>query len=284
MAEKGYCDIRALNDLENGILSFSRRMADSNSEIEHMVDLYFQDFERGLQILEERLREAEEELERAEDELECKRNERVWVEDEDGDGHWEHADCSVEEAAVARCRVKRDMCKRDVDECRQMIADARTKRYIIAEKFSVVENNSRIALDKLGQIKESVEHYLSIQVPSSFSSAGSSHSFPSSRLASPPSGPYVQTDSAPKGLDVQRPRSPVNTNQSYGPSPSVVTERPRSPISESVHPTPQRPVTEADRPRSPFGNGDRVSRLGVNSFREGLNKVQDKYKDEDTDE
>lgn len=247
MEEKGYSDIRALDGLENGIHSFSRKIADSNSEIEHMVDLYFQDFERGLQILEERLSKAE-------------------------------------EAAVARCRVKRDMCKRDVDECRQMISDARTKRYIIAEKFSVVENNSRMALDKLGQIKEKVERHRSIQVPSSFSSAGSSHSFPSSRLASHPSGPYVQTDSAPKGLDVQRPRSPVNTNQSYGPSPSVVTERPRSPISESVHPTPQRPVTEADRPRSPFGNGDRVSRLGVNSFREGLRKLQDKYKDEDTDE
>ena len=283
MENKGYSDIRALNDLENGIHSFSRKIADSNSEIEHMVDLYFQDFERGLQILEERLREAEEELERAEDELERKRNERVWVEDEDGDGHWEHADCSAEEAAVARCRVKRGMCKRDVDECRQMISDARTKRYIIAEKFSVVENNSRMALDKLGQIKEKVERHRSIQVPSSFSSAGSSHSFPSSRPSSPPSSSFPSS-STPKGVDLQRPRPPVNTGQSYGPSPSAVTERPRSPISESVHPTPQRPVTEADRPRSPFGNGERVTRLGVNSFREGLKKLQDKYKEEDTDE
>ena len=74
MEEKGYSDIRALDGLENGIHSFDRKMAESNSEIEHLVDLYFQDFERGLQILEERLREAEEELERAEDELERKRN------------------------------------------------------------------------------------------------------------------------------------------------------------------------------------------------------------------
>ena len=282
MEEKGYSDIRALNDLENGIHSFSRKIADSNSEIEHIVDLYFQDFERGLLILEERLREAEEELERAEDELERKRNERVWVEDEDGDGHWEHADCSAEEAAVARCRVKRDMCKRDVNECRWMIEEARTKRYIIVDKFSIVENNSRMALDKLGQIKEKVERYRSIQVPSTFSSTGSSRSFPLSRPVSPPSSPYASSGSI--GLDVQRPKPPVNTSQSYGPNPSAVTERPRSPISESVHPTPQRPVTEADRPRSPFGNGERVTRLGVNSFREGLKKLQDKYKDEDTDE
>ena len=284
MEEKGYSDIRALYDLENGIHSFDRKMEESNSEIEHLVDLYFQDFERGLQILEERLREAEEELERFEDKLERKRNKHIWVEDKDGNGHWEHADCSAEEAAVARCRVKRDMCKRDVDECKRMIADARSKRYIIAEKFSVIDNNSRMALDKLGQIKEKVERHRSIQVPSSFSSAGSSRSFPSSRPSFPSSNSYFPSGSTPKGLELQRPRPPMNTSQSYGPRPNPVAERPRSPISESIHPTPQRPVTEADRPRSPFSNGERVTRHGVNSFREGIIKLQDKYKDIDIDE
>lgn len=283
MENIAYSSIKALNDLENAIHSFGRQMAESNSEIEHTVDLYFQDFERGLQILEERLREAEEVLERAEIDLERKRNEQVWVEDEDCDGHWEHADCYAEEAAVARCRAKRDLCKREVDECRQMIADARTKRYIIAEKFSIVENNSRMALDKLGQIKEIVEHHCSIQVPSAFSSTSLSHPFPSPRPASPPSNSYFPSGNTQKKLDVQRPRPPMNSSQSYGPSPSAAIERPRSPIRESIHPTPHKLVSEADRPRSPYGNGERETRLGVDSFREGLKKLQEKYKDEDTD-
>ena len=283
MEGKGYSDIRALNDLENGIHSFGRQMAESNSEIEHTIDLYFQDFERGLQILEERLRKALEDVERAEIALERKRNEQVWVEDEDGEGHWEQADCSAEEVAVARCHVKRERCKRDVNECRQMIADARTKRYIIAEKFSIVENNSRMALEKLRQIKDVVERHRSIQVPSAFSSTASSHSFPTSRPTTPSSSSSLPSTPAPKGHDMQRPRPPMNTNLSYSPKPNISTERPRSPISESVHPTPQKSVTEADRPRSPYGNGERVTKLGVDSFREGLKKLQDKYKDEDTD-
>jgi len=277
MAEKGFVDIRAITDLEEGIRTFGHQMADANSEIERTIDLYFQDFERGLHILEERLRRAEEELRRAEWALERQRNKRVWVEDDDGDGHWEQADCSAEEAAVARCRAKRNRWRHDVETCRLMISDARTKRHIHEEKFSQLENGIFEAVDKIGPVKELVEKHLSTSVPSSFPSQG----FFSSSSSSAPS---PSLDSVSRGADMTRPRPPMNSNPSSEPRPTSLSERPRSPQNEHISPTPDSPVTEEDRPCSPSGEGGRVTRGSVSSFREGIEKILNKHKSDDTNE
>ena len=50
MADSGFAEIQAINDLEEGIRRFGHQMADANSEIEHTINLYFENFERGLQI------------------------------------------------------------------------------------------------------------------------------------------------------------------------------------------------------------------------------------------
>ena len=276
MAEGGFADIRSINDLENGIRTFGHQMADASSDIEHNIDLYFQDFERGLQILDERLRKAEEDLERAERALERQRNKRVWVEDRDGKGHWERADCSAEEARVARCQAIRDRCKRDVDECRQMISDARTKRRIHEEKYATLESNLSEAIVKIGPVKELVEKHRATQVPSSSSSSGSFGAFPS--FSSSGSEAAVS-----RGTELSRPRPPMPSGTSYGPKASPITERPRSPQNERMNPALGRPITEADRPRSPFGDGGRVTRDSVSSFREGINKIINKHKDDNNE-
>jgi len=276
MAEGGFADIRSINDLENGIRTFGHQMADASSDIEHNIDLYFQDFERGLQILDERLRKAEEDLERAERALERQRNKRVWVEDRDGKGHWERADCSAEEARVARCQAIRDKCKRDVDECRQMISDARTKRRIHEEKYATLESNLSEAIVKIGPVKELVEKHRATQVPSSSSSSGSFGAFPS--FSSSGSEAAVS-----RGTELSRPRPPMPSGTSYGPKASPITERPRSPQNERMNPALGRPITEADRPRSPFGDGGRVTRDSVSSFREGINKIINKHKDDNNE-
>ena len=275
MTGGGFADISSIRDLENGIQTFGHQMTDANSEIEHTIDRYFQDFERGLQILEERLRKAEEDLERAEIALERQRNKRVWVEDKDGNGHWEPADCSAEEARVARCQAIRDKCKRDVDECQRMISDARTKRHIHEEKFSSLQSKLFEAVRKLGPAKELVERHISTQVPSSSSSSGSFGSFPSFSSALSGNTTYRREES--------RPRSPMPSGTTYGPKASPTTERPHSPQNERMNSTPSRPVTEADRPRSPFGEGERVTRNSVTSFREGIDKIINKHKN-DTNE
>lgn len=278
MTDGGFADIRSINDLENGIQTFGRQMTDANSEIEHTIDRYFQDFERALQILEDRLRKAEEDLERAEIALERQRNKRVWVEDREGNGHWEHADCSAEEARVARCQAIRDRCKRDVDECRRLISDARAKRCIHEEKFSSLETKLSEAVEKLGPAKEFVERHMSTQVPSPSSpssSSGSLGSFPSFSSAMSGNTTYRREET--------RPRPPMPSGTSYGPKASPFTERPRSPQKERMNPTPSRPITEADRPRSPFGDGGRVSRNSVASFREGINKIINKHKNDNNE-
>lgn len=271
MTEGGYADIRSINDLENGIKSFGHQMADANTEIEHTIDLYLQDFERGLQILEERLRKAEEDLEQAEIALERQRNKRVWVEDKDGNGHWEHADCSAEEARVARCKAIRDKCKRDVDECRQMISDARSRRSIHEEKYAALENGVSEAEGKIGEIIAVVKKHLSTQVPSSSTSSNSRGSFPSFTS---------HTSDVSRGSDMVRPRPPMSSGTTYGPKASPIPERPRGPQNERMNPAPSRPITEADRPRSPFGEGGRITRSSVSSFREGIDKIINKHKDD----
>lgn len=280
MIEGSFADIRAITELEEGIRTFGHQMAVANSEIENTINLYFENFERGLQILEERLRRAEEELERAEWALERQRNKRIWVEDEDGKGHWEPADCSVEEARVARCEVIRDRCRRDVDACRQMISDARTKRYIHKEKFSQFESQTSEAIEKIGPAKELVEKHLSTAVPSSTSSTsrGTFGSFSSSTSAS--------ASSISRGANMPRPRPPMNQNQSFGPKPSPVTERPRGPQNERINPTPSRPFTEADRPRSSFGDRGRLPSNSNNpsSFWDDIRKISDEYKNSESNE
>lgn len=275
MMFEGFADIRALNDLENGIHSFDREMKDANREIENTIDLYLQDFERCLRILEERLQKAKDDLERAEIALERQRNRRVWVEDEDedGGGHWEQADCSAEEAIVTRCQSICDRCRRDVDECRQMISDARTRRHVHEDKYSQFENKVSEAIVRMKPIKEKVEKHRSIQVPSSFSSSGRTNSFPSSSVSA--SNPSVIRDK-----DLSRPRPPMSSGITYGPKATPVMERPRSPQKEQVNPTPSRAFTEADRPRSPYGDGGRVTRDSVSSIWEGLKKIKEKHKND----
>jgi len=275
MAEGVFADIGAINDLENGIRTFGHQMADDNREIEHTIDLYFQEFERGLQILEERLRKAEEDLERAERALERQRNKRVWVKDKDGKGHWEQADCSAEEAMVARCQAIRERCKRDVDECRQMISDARTKRSIHKEKYATLESRISEAVVKIGPVKELVEKHRATQVPSS-SSSSSFGSFPSFSS-------HAATDAVSRGTGISRPRPPMPSGMSYGPKASQIPNRPRSPQNERVNPVSPPPITEADRPRSPFGDGRRVTRDSVSSFREGIDKIINKHKDDNNE-
>lgn len=278
MADSGFAEIQAINDLEEGIHRFGHQMADSNSEIEHTINLYFENFERGLQILEERLRRAEEELERAERALERQRNKRVLVRDRDGDGwHWEQADCSAEEARVACCKAVRDRCRRDVDTCRQMISDARSKRYIHKEKFSQFETRTSEAIDKIGPAKEMVEKHNSTAVPSSMAShsGGTSGTFPSTTSAS--------ASSISRGADLPRPRPPMNPNPSYRPKPNPITERPRGPQNERINPAPNRPITEADRPRSPFGNRGNVT-SNPSSFWDDIRKISDEYKNNESNE
>lgn len=271
----GFVDIRVLNDLENGIHSFDREMKDANREIEHTIDLYLQDFERCLRILEERLQKAEEDLERAEIALERQRNKRVWVEDEDedGGGHWEQADCSAEEARVARCQSICDRCRRDVNECRQMISDAQTRRHVHEEKYSLFENKVSEAIVRMRPIKEKVEKHRAIQVPPSFSSSGRTSSFPSSSVSAP--NPSVIRDN-----DLPRPRPPMSSGITYGPKVTPAMERPRSPQNEQINPMPSRTFTEADRPRSPYGDSGRVTRSSVSSIWEGLEKIKEKHKND----
>ncbi len=276
MAEGAFAGIESINDLENGMRTFGHQMAEANNEIEHIIDLYFHDFERGLEILEERLRKAEEDLERAERALERQRNKRVLVRDSDGNGwHWEQADCSAEEARVARCKAIRDKCKRDVDECREMISDARTRRRIHEEKYAALESNLSEAMVKLGPVKELVEKHRAMSVPAS-SSPGSFGSFPSFSHA-------ASATAVSRGAEMSRPRPPMPPGTTYGPKASPVPERPRSPLNERMNPAPSRPITEADRPRSPFGDGGRVTRDSVSSFREGINKIINKHKDDNNE-
>lgn len=276
MVEGGCVDIRALVDLEKGIQTFGHQMEEANSEIEHTIDLYFHSFERGLQILEERLRKAEADLARAERALERQRSKRVWVEDDDGEGHWEQADCSAEEAAVMRCRAKCDKCRRDVETCRQMISDARSRRHIHEEKYSHVKSGISTAMEKIGPVKELVERHLFIQTPSS-NSGSNSGSFPSD-------APSTSSTYGARSAEMRRPRPPMNNDPSFGPAKSPLSERPRGPQKEGINPTPSRPVTEADRPRSPFGDKGRVTRDSVSSFREGIDKIFKKHKHDDTNE
>ena len=258
MTEDGFADIRALTELEKGIHFFGHQMANANSEIEHTIDLYFESFERGLQILEERLRRAEEDLERAERALERQRDKRVWVEDKNGNGHWKQADCSTEEARVAKCKAVRDRCRHDVDTCRQMILEARTKRYIHKEKFVELERRTLEAIDKIGHAKELVEKHHSIAVPSSMSSPSLGFIAPFSSSSS--------SSSISRGTDLSRPRPPMNPNPSFGPRSTPTTERPRGPQNERINPTPSRPVTDADRPRPPLGEGVRGLKQNTSSF------------------
>lgn len=275
MAEGGFADINAITDLERGIETFDRQMSEANSGIEHTIDCYFSNFERGLRVLEERLRKAEADLERAQRALERQRNRRVWVDDGDGEGHWEQADCSSEEAAVSRCHAVCDRCRRDVDACRRMISDARSKRYVHTEKFSDLKGQISEAVEKIGPIKEKVANHQSIPVSSSYS--GSARPFPSGT-------PSSSSTYEPRSSEMQRPRPPQSNNPSYGPAPSPLSERPRGPQKEGPNPTPSRPVTEADRPRSPFGDKGRVTRDSVSSFWEGVEKIINKYKHDDPDE
>lgn len=277
MAEEGFADIRAITDLEEGIHTFGHQIADANSEIERTIDLYFQDFERGLQILEGRLHRAKEELARAVRALECQRNRKVWVEDDEGNGHWEQADYSAEEAAVARCQARCNKCRHDVEICRKMILSARTKRYIHKELFSQLENGISEAVEKIGPVKELVEKHLSTSVPSS--SVSLSHS----SFGSFSSSSSSSTAAVSKGAGMSRPRPPMSPNQSFGPKPSPI-ERPRGPQNEGINPAPSRPITIADRPRSPLGDNGRVTRDSVSSFREGIEKIIKKYKQDNTDE
>ena len=72
-----------------------------------------------------------------------------------------------------------------------------------------------------------------------------------------------------------------SAGSSYGPKAAPESERPRSPQKEQANPAPSRPITEADRPRSPFEFEGRVTRDSVSSFREGIDKILNKHKDED---
>lgn len=242
-----FADIKAITDLEEGIRTFGHQMAEANNEIEHTVDLYFRNFECGLQILEERLRRAEEELERALRELEHQRSKRVWVEDRDGNGHWEQADCSAEEAAVARCQAVRNRCKQQVDLCRRMIEDARTKRYIHKEQFSQFESKTAEAIDKIGPIKDTVERHLAISVSPSFITPDYSNTSPS----------FASASSNSRGTYLQRPRPPQN---------------------EHINPMQPRQVTEADRPKSPYGFRGDNTQNNASSFWQNLQKNHENTK------
>lgn len=273
--EDVFVDINAINKIEEGMRTFAHQMANANSEIEHTIFLYFQDFERCLQILEERQQKAHEDLERAERALERQRNKRVWVESEDGKGHWEQADCSSEEAKVARCQLIYDKCRRDVDECRRLISDARTRRYIHKEKLALFESKTAEAVDKIGPVKELLEKHRNLSVPSAMPS--SSRGFMSSSF-------FPSSSTISRGVEMSRPRPQMDSGPSFGPKPSPLTERPRKPQDEGVNPIPRRPMTESDRPRSPFGDEGRVTRDRVSSFRECIDKIINKYKNDDTNE
>lgn len=258
MADNSFADIKAIKDLEYGIHTFNSRMVSANSEIEHTIYRYFQEFERGLMILRERLRRAEENLERAERALERQRNRRVLVKDSDGDGyHWESADCSAEEAAVARCQAQCDVCRRRVGACSHMISDAQTKRHIHKEKFYQLKSKIAEAIDKIGPARGLVEKHLSTSVPS--------------------------LSASPVSAEMSRPIPPHISQPSTRPTTSSDQERPRSPHRVNVNPRRETPVTDADRPRSPFGNGERITRDSVGSFRDGINKIISKYNNDEND-
>lgn len=267
----GNVNIQSLNELENGIHSFDYQVAEANKEIEHKIDLYFLDFERGLHILEERLRKAEDNLERAWRSLERQRSKRIWVEDKDGDGgHYEHADCSAEEAMVARCQAITNRCRHDVDECRQMISDARTKRYIHGGKYSLFKNKVSEAVERMQPIKKIVERFISKEVPSSFSS-GVTSAYHSSAV------------SVAREENLSRPRPPMSSG-TYGPKATTIPKRPQSPQNERMNPSPQRTVTEADRPRSPLSDGECFIRNSASSLWEDLDKIIDKHKNDTLNE
>jgi len=251
MAESVFAGIQSLTDLEEGIRTFGYQMASASNQIESTIDLYFENFERGLQILEERLRKAEEELEAAERALERQRNKRVWVIDEDGDGHWEQADCSAEEARVARCMAVRDRCLSDVNMCKQMIADARTRRYIHKEKFTQFQSSTSEAVDKIGPAKELVAKHCSMDVPSS---------------------------------TISCPRPSMNTKSSFSSKSAPAMERPRSPQNERVNPLQSHPITETDRPRSPFGDVGRVGKNDASSFWEAIRKIKEENQNKESNE
>lgn len=278
MMDDCFVDIRAISDLEECIRNFGHQMACTNDEIEHNIELYFQNFECGQQILDDRLQMAEKELERAIIALERQRNKRVLVRDSDGDGwHWEQADCSAEEAKVTRCKDVRDKCLRDVDICRQIISEARTRRYIHKDKFSQLEKGVTEAVDKIGPIKELIERHRMISVPSSSISS----SRDSSSTVSTTSSAY---SASIRGANMSRPRSPMNSSQSFGPKPSPLTERPRAPMNERVKPAPNRPLTDADRPRSPFGGAGSMNRNNTSSFWDDIRNINEEHQKEESDE
>ncbi|MBQ0061587.1 MAG: hypothetical protein KBT15_07445 [Bacteroidales bacterium] len=249
-------DNHLLNTLEDGIHVFGNRMANVNREIEQRIDLYFQDFERGLQILVERLRKAECDLERAEEALERQRKKRIRVKDDDGDGyHYEPADCSAQEEAVARCESICCQCRNDVNQCNQMIDDARAKAHYHREKYATLENEISISVDKLCLIKERINAHLAIEVPKISLDTASSASTKSSGHAS------GRGDS-------------INWTRQY----AEQLARPRSPRVDNPRPANSRPVTEADRPRSPFEHEGRVVRSKVPSFAAGIEEILKKYR------
>lgn len=270
-------DIQTLNELEDGIHSFSCQMADANRDIEHIINLYFQDFERGIRILEERLHKAEEDLERAEIDLERQRNRRIWVEDEDGDGHWEQVDCSAKESRVVHCQAVYNRCRKDVESCHRIISDARAKRYIHEGIYTLLENKVKEAKERMQPIREKVERHRSIQVPSLFSSTSGTRLPPSST-------PSMSPTSTTKGIEMSRPKPPMHSNTTYGLKASPIQERPRCPLSEKIKSAPNLHVTEADRPRSPFSDSRHNTKINASSFWENLDKVFEKQKNNNTDE
>lgn len=272
----GSVDINSIIRLENGIHSFSHQMTNANSEIEHIINHYFQDFERGLKIVEERLRRAEEDLRCAKISLEHQQNKRVLVRNINGDGwHWVRADCSAEEARVAKCEAVCSRYRRDVETCHKIISNARSKRHAHEEKYSLFEKKIAEALERLHLIKEKVERHLSIKVPPPFSSCGAN----SSTLLS---SSFATSISIQNETEISRPRPPIPPPTSH--TPTTAPERPRSPIREQVGPAPNNHITEADRPRSPFANREHISRVSTSSFWNNLDKVINKDNTENKNE
>ena len=140
-------DISAIDDWKSSLVSYNAGVNTVRNAFIKERDMYFEEFERMRAILRERLECAQEELHEAEEKLYRRRQRQVWVEDDDGDGHWESVDCSDEEARVEECRRLRDKCEFNLKSCVLLISNCRVDD--CHEKFSSI----------VDQIKDA-EHYL----------------------------------------------------------------------------------------------------------------------------
>lgn len=257
--------------LGDAINIFGNKMASVNRENENSVARYFQNFERGLHVLIDRLREAEEELKRAEAALRRRRSERVWVEDDNGGGHYEDADCSAEEARVARCQSKCFQCQKNVNTCEHIISEARSKADAHQSIYKRLQLNVGTARAKFDMIKQQMDVYLNIDVPSTSmpSHAAVPHAASPSNLSQSSSSPTTHSATGDNGSS----SSSKHWTRNY-----ADLARPRAPRVDNPQPVNKTTYTEKDRPMSPFGPNGRVQRSNVPSCAAGLDEILRKYK------